>query len=105
MVQITSVIVAVMVAVIPVAQADDWHCRQGWFYCGHTLNHHPSYLNKTSEAIRKLGHGEPTTHDLNHNLFYCTSNGALGDMRLCLECLDKGEGKNDTCSEMMYPIY
>ncbi|KAG5954039.1 hypothetical protein E4U57_004906 [Claviceps arundinis] len=104
MVQITSAIVAVMVAVIPVAQADDWRCRQGWFYCGHTLNHHPSYLNKTSEAIQKLGLGDPMPH-LNDTLFICKSNGALGDMRVCLKCLNEGEGKNDTCAEMMYPIY
>ncbi|KAG6132713.1 hypothetical protein E4U38_003173 [Claviceps purpurea] len=99
MVQITSVIVAVMVAVTPVAQAAA--CNPGFDYCGYNLKRLYSGeddeddLRKIRQAIKKA-HFRLEYSDV--TLFHCNSDESITAMKVCNDfCTNGGQGMNDEC--------
>ncbi|KAG6048842.1 hypothetical protein E4U17_007015 [Claviceps sp. LM77 group G4] len=54
MVQITPLIVAVIMAITPVVQADSWDCHPGVDYCGHTLLRYGYNATKLFNAAATL---------------------------------------------------
>ncbi|KAG6254465.1 hypothetical protein E4U23_006246 [Claviceps purpurea] len=93
MVQITSVIVAVMVAATPVAQAAA--CNPGFIYCGHTLERHSYDPEKIRQAIKKAHF---PLKDSDEIMFHCNSDESITARRVCGGfCVTGGEGENDEC--------
>ncbi|KAG6072742.1 hypothetical protein E4U16_005140 [Claviceps sp. LM84 group G4] len=95
MVQITSLIVAVIMAMTPVAQAGVWHCTPGLLYCGNTLvqrGYDRAKIIKAAKAAK--------VHELYyfHALFTCNAKRGVTYEEPCLfDCVDGGRGNNDTC--------
>ncbi|KAG6122815.1 hypothetical protein E4U13_001086 [Claviceps humidiphila] len=97
MVQITSLMVAVIVAITPVAQAGPWACHPGLDYCGSTLLHFGYDAAKLFRVADAAG-----LHSLDYKgsgLFTCNADGGITYKRFCLhKCLYRGRGKNDLCA-------
>ncbi|KAG5954113.1 hypothetical protein E4U57_004809 [Claviceps arundinis] len=94
MVQITSVIVAVMVAVAPVAQARA--CTPGLLYCGDTLQRHPYDMSKVAQAIQHAG---LPVGNWDNILFLCNPDESITALKVCdVVCGNGGSGNNDYCT-------
>ncbi|KAG6172899.1 hypothetical protein E4U51_006601 [Claviceps purpurea] len=94
MVQITSVIVAVMVAVTPVAQAAA--CNPGINYCGFNLKRHPYDMDKIRAAIKKAGFPSKYSDEI---MFHCNSDESITALKVCNGfCRNGGQGQDDYCS-------
>ncbi|KAG6131236.1 hypothetical protein E4U12_003820 [Claviceps purpurea] len=99
MVQITSVIVAVMVAVTPMAQASrHLGCKPGFNYCGRTLFNQLYDAEKIVEEAKKLKKGF-VKQPYESFLFHCNDDESITAVSICnYFCRAGGEGKNDACS-------
>ncbi|KAG5992229.1 hypothetical protein E4U52_002974 [Claviceps spartinae] len=95
MVQITSFIVAVIVAVTHVAQASS-HCAPGLLYCGDTLLHHPYNASKIAQAIRDAGLLMKYWDNI---LLQCNPDESITALKVCDGlCANGGTGNNDYCT-------
>ncbi|KAG6078070.1 hypothetical protein E4U30_004555 [Claviceps sp. LM220 group G6] len=94
MVQITSFIVAVIVAVTHVAQAAD--CTPGLLYCGDTLLHRPYDSSKILQAIQDAGLAVGYWQNI---LIQCNPDESITALKVCDGlCANGGEGNSDYCT-------
>ncbi|KAG6212284.1 hypothetical protein E4U46_004023 [Claviceps purpurea] len=94
MVQIKSLMVAMIVAIAPVAQA--WNCTPGRRYCGWNLSRFNYDEGKITEALERSGW---PSEKKDKTLFVCNPDGSVRLFhRSCThKCHDSGPGKNDVC--------
>ncbi|KAG5920995.1 hypothetical protein E4U61_007226 [Claviceps capensis] len=93
MVQIISLMVAVIMAITPVAQAGA--CTPGLIYCGSTL----SRLDYDDAKITEAAQAAYLPKQYKYNAVYtCNDDGDTAFKEACLFfCVDEGGGKNDRC--------
>ncbi|KAH7233484.1 hypothetical protein BKA59DRAFT_549740 [Fusarium tricinctum] len=97
MVKITTVAVAALAALAPVAEARN--CRQGLTYCGYVLLRRGNYLNQIDAALKNAG-VDANNNNINQSLFYCQggNNGDIQFRKQCKKgCNDGGDKHNDSC--------
>ncbi|KAG5931176.1 hypothetical protein E4U60_006389 [Claviceps pazoutovae] len=94
MVQIKSLMVAMVVAIAPVAQA--WNCTPGRRYCGWNLSRFNYDETEITKALQRSG---LPLEKKDKTLFTCNPDGSVRVFyRTCTnKCHDSGPGKNDVC--------
>ncbi|KAG6001976.1 hypothetical protein E4U21_003589 [Claviceps maximensis] len=93
MVKITSILMAALAAIAPVAEAGD--CTTGLNYCGHTLLRYGDYKQRIND---ELGYSPGWWDSSDTNaLFQCVGGGQIKLIQKCPLCMDNGGGKNDYC--------
>ncbi|KAG6297245.1 hypothetical protein E4U09_001434 [Claviceps aff. purpurea] len=96
MAQITSLMVAVIMAITPVTQAGAWDCTPGLLYCGDTLVRNGYDVAKITEAAKAANVNELYYYQA---LFTCNADGGITYEEACLfECVDGGRGENGSCN-------
>ncbi|KAG6161384.1 hypothetical protein E4U24_005986 [Claviceps purpurea] len=80
MVKILSIFVATLAAISPVVQAGA--CTPGLQYCGSTLTRYG--VKQAWEVIADA-------------LYSCQRGGTVALVSTCIDCQDKGAGRNDLC--------
>ncbi|KAG6048843.1 hypothetical protein E4U17_007016 [Claviceps sp. LM77 group G4] len=93
MVQIKSLMVAMIVAVAPVAQAGA--CTPGLDYCAATLVRYGAGGESLARAIKKFSDKK----NLNKLMLTCNADGSVTPVRFCRNrCLNGGRGHSDYCT-------
>ncbi|KAG6080587.1 hypothetical protein E4U15_003253 [Claviceps sp. LM218 group G6] len=91
MVQIKSLMIAVIVAVAPVAQAGA--CTPGLDYCAATLVRYGAGGESLARAIKKYSDKKTKL------VLTCNRDGSVTPVRFCRNrCLNGGSGRSDYCS-------
>ncbi|KAG6052894.1 hypothetical protein E4U17_005256 [Claviceps sp. LM77 group G4] len=95
MVQIATLMGAVIMAITPVAQAGA--CTPGLIYCGSTL----SRLGYDDAKIIEAAQAAYLPEQYRHNAVYtCDADGDIAFKEACLFfCVDEGGGNNDRCQK------
>ncbi|KAG6122838.1 hypothetical protein E4U13_001109 [Claviceps humidiphila] len=91
MVAIKSLMIAVIVAIAPVAQA--WNCTSGLEYCYNNL----VKFNYDAEKLTQATHNLPL-FKLRQTKFHCNEDGSVTLDETCMAlCMDAGQGRSDFC--------
>ncbi|KAG6122836.1 hypothetical protein E4U13_001107 [Claviceps humidiphila] len=96
MVQITSLMVAVIMTITSATQAGAWDCTPGLLYCAGNLLRYGYNGGNITEAAKAAN-----VKDLYYYqaLFKCEADGGITYAEPCLfDCEDGGLGENDFCT-------
>ncbi|KAG6207555.1 hypothetical protein E4U35_000849 [Claviceps purpurea] len=98
MVQITSLMVAVIMAMTPVTQAATGACTPGLLYCGGALLRNGYDVTKIIKAAKVA-----KMHEIYYykSLYTCNADGGITHKEACItSCIVEGSGESDRCDNV-----